>query len=470
MLETPVLFLIFNRPDLTEIVFEEIRKIQPKQLYVAADGPRADKDGEEEKCIETRKIIEKIDWDCEVKTLFRDKNIGLRKAVTEALDWFFDNEEMGIILEDDCVADSSFFTFCEEMLEYYRHDTRIMHIAGSNFQKGLWWGDGSYYFSKISAQCWGWATWRRAWKLNNPSMEGFDNFIKERIIFNLFDDEDFNNFWLKYYKDAYEKKISSWNAVWSYSIVTQNGLCVIPNKNLVANIGYREDSVHCKDSSNPDANISTSKIEKISHPSSIIPNKEADYYIIRNRLNLQKKNSVKPQIKYCIKPKSILYPESCINNIRGDISAISIGENTHIRGHLQIFAHGGHIKIGDYCYVGENTKIWSACKIEIGNYVLISHDVNIFDSTTHPIDPLERREHFKTIVTKGFPKQIDSLNERPVIIHDDVWICAKSIILAGVKIGEGSIVGAGSVVTKDVEPYTIVAGNPAKFIRKIEPK
>lgn len=163
---------------------------------------------------------------------------------------------------------------------------------------------------------------------------------------------------------------------------------------------------------------------------------------------------------------TVIYPSAILDNIQGDKALIKVGANSHVLGQLLIFAHGGEIEIGDDCYIGEHARVWSAKKIHIGNRVLISHNVNIFDSLTHPISATERHQQFLTIVTKGHPKKID-LSEDSVFIHDDVWIGAMSMVLKGVTIGEGAIVGAGSVVTKDVPPWTIVAGNPAQIIREI---
>lgn len=155
-----------------------------------------------------------------------------------------------------------------------------------------------------------------------------------------------------------------------------------------------------------------------------------------------------------------------IRNARGIDSCIRIGMNSFIAGELFVFAHGGEIELGDWCFVGESARVWSACKITIGHRVLISHNVNIFDSLTHPISATERHLQFKEIIQQGHPYTID-LNERPVEISDDVWIGANSCILSGVHIGAGAIVGAGSVVTKDISPHTIVAGNPARIIREL---
>ncbi len=169
---------------------------------------------------------------------------------------------------------------------------------------------------------------------------------------------------------------------------------------------------------------------------------------------------------YTIGDNSSLFPESIIQNFQKSSNGIRIGNFVSIRGELLLFAHGGEIVIGDYCYIGAGTKIWSAKKISIGNRVLIAHNVNIFDNDTHPQNPNARHNHYKEIITSGHPHHIN-LNECEVTIHDDVWIGCQSIILKGITIGEGAIVGAGSVVTKDVPPYTIVAGNPAKIIREI---
>jgi len=166
--------------------------------------------------------------------------------------------------------------------------------------------------------------------------------------------------------------------------------------------------------------------------------------------------------------KAVLHSTATVRNIRNQRHAIRVGNNTHLKGELLTFAHGGEISIGEYCYVGEQSHIWSAAHISIGDRVLISHNVNIFDSLTHPVNPRERHRHYREIITSGHPVSID-LGEAPVCIRNDVWIGCLSIVLGGVTIGEGAIVGAGSVVSKDVPPFTIVAGNPAKFVRELSP-
>lgn len=156
-----------------------------------------------------------------------------------------------------------------------------------------------------------------------------------------------------------------------------------------------------------------------------------------------------------------------IRNIRGNNEHISVASHSLIAGELLVFAHGGSIAIGDWCYVGEGARIWSASAIHIGNRVMISHNVNIFDNLTHPLSAILRHKHFHHIATLGHPSHID-LGERPVKIGHDAWIAAGATVLRGVTIGEGAIVGAGSVVSHDVAPWTVVAGNPARVISRLE--
>ena len=163
---------------------------------------------------------------------------------------------------------------------------------------------------------------------------------------------------------------------------------------------------------------------------------------------------------------AVLHKTARIINGRNSRESITIGAFTHVKGELLTFGHGGKITIGDYCYIGEHSNIWSALSIGIGDRVLIAHNVNIFDNLTHPINPKARHEQYKRIITSGHPEHLD-LSESPVVIENDAWIGCMSIVLKGITIGEGAIVGAGSVVTKPIPPYSIVAGNPAQIVREI---
>ncbi|MGZ3767752.1 MAG: hypothetical protein ACXVA2_24025, partial [Mucilaginibacter sp.] len=244
-LNTPVLFVVFNRPETTSLVFEAIRDAQPKYLYIASDGPRLNNDSDAEKCQIVRKIVANITWDCEVKTLFREENLGCGLGPVSAYDWFFKNEEEGIILEDDCLPDPSFFRYCQELLEKYRCDTRVMHISGSNFQKG-WQNDHdySYYFSSYPHE-WGWATWRRAWQLYDFGVERYPELIKKKYFKNYFGSLAERNYRLAKIKRSYNNpKANWWDYQWSFALFVNSGLSVIPNVNLIENIGFGSEATH----------------------------------------------------------------------------------------------------------------------------------------------------------------------------------------------------------------------------------
>lgn len=242
-MKKPVLFLIFNRPDTTKKVFESIREYQPKELYIAADGPRLEREGEKELCEETRKITEKIDWNCKVKTLFREKNLGCRDAVSSAITWFFENVEDGIILEDDCLPNQSFFRFCEEMLDKYKDNEKIMHIGGNNFQLGKYRPEADYYFSKLN-HVWGWATWKDSWFKYDNEMKDLENFIKDKKIETIFKNKKIRKNWINNFIKTKDREINTWDYIWTYSIWNENGLAILPSVNLVQNIGFDSRSTH----------------------------------------------------------------------------------------------------------------------------------------------------------------------------------------------------------------------------------
>lgn len=283
MFQTPILFLIFNRPDTTKIVFDRIKELKPKYLYVAADGARKNREGEEALCKQTRAII-KIDWNCEVKTLFRNENLGCGTAVSEAITWFFNEVEQGIIIEDDCLPDVTFFFYCEILLEYYKNNNRIMHIGGTNSQFGNKRGDGSYYFSKYP-HIWGWATWKRAWSYYKYSFTKRE----EEKLNNAITYYSLNKKEIEYWKSNWSvlnshDKIDTWDIQWTFSCWFNEGITIVPNKNLVSNIGFNKNATHTKEDSKL-ANLPTETITNIIHPKKILINKEADLFTF-NKYNL----------------------------------------------------------------------------------------------------------------------------------------------------------------------------------------
>ncbi len=277
----PILFLVFNRPDETRRVFETIRRARPKQLFVAADGPRADRENEFESCREVREIINNIDWDCELKTFFRDQNLGCGLAVSGAITWFFEHVEQGIILEDDCLPNESFFTFCSELLTRYESNEKVMHISGNNFQNGLWRGDGSYYFSQF-AHIWGWATWKRAWVQYDLDLKKFPDFRKKKIISKIIKDKKQAKFWLNIFEAGFIKSVDTWDYAWSFAFFSNNGYAILPNRNLVSNIGFGINATHTVEKDIKLEKLEIFKLDELIHPSELKINKEADKYTFEN--------------------------------------------------------------------------------------------------------------------------------------------------------------------------------------------
>ena len=274
-LNTAVLFLVFNRLDTTKQVFEAIRESRPPRLYIAADGARKAKAGEEQKVKEIREyVISNVDWECEVETLFREQNLGCKIAVSGAIDWFFENEEMGIILEDDCLPSQSFFWFCEELLERYKEDMRVGQISGDNFQKGVKRGESDYYFS-IYNHIWGWATWRDRWKEYDVSLAGMEDV---EFLWQVFNDTDEKKYWEKIFYKMKNNQIDTWDYQWSFALWNVKMLTITPNINLVKNIGFGVDATHTK-LETKFSNLKTSNIIVSSHPRKVVRNYEADRYI-----------------------------------------------------------------------------------------------------------------------------------------------------------------------------------------------
>jgi hypothetical protein len=270
MLNTPVLFLIFNRPDTTQQVFNEIRKAQPSQLFVAADGPRKERSNESILCEKTREIINQVDWDCKVFTRFQDENLGCKHAVSSAIDWFFSNVDEGIILEDDCVPDTSFFPFCQQLLQKYRDDQRVMMISGMNYLYNNIEMDESYFFSRYYP-IWGWATWRRAWSLYDLSMSDWPNCNSQNFLKNIYCHTKIASLLHNMFQKAYFNKIDTWDIQWVFACVINSGLAICPKYNLISNIGVtgsHADKV-CRFHYMP---VKSLEVTNIWHPHHVIPN------------------------------------------------------------------------------------------------------------------------------------------------------------------------------------------------------
>ena len=271
---TPVLFLIFNRSDTASCVFEKIRQAKPSRLYVAGDGPREGYN-EEEKVAKVREIATRVDWDCEVITLFRDKNLGCKNGVSGAINWFFEYEEQGIILEDDCLPHRDFFNFCENLLDRYAKDKRVSVITGNNFQNKKWRGNASYYFSKYN-HVWGWATWRRAWIHYDGDIKFWPRWRNSKAWLNHTPNKVERKYWRNIFDRVYEGQIDTWDYSWTASTWCKGGLTATPNVNLVSNIGFGDHATHTKDKNSKFSNMSVNSLGNLTHPKKVERNYLAD--------------------------------------------------------------------------------------------------------------------------------------------------------------------------------------------------
>jgi hypothetical protein len=278
MLETPVALIIFNRPDTTARVFAEIAKTKPRHLLVIADGPRADRPGETERCAATRAVIEGVDWKCDVSTNFSEVNLGCGRRVSTGIGWVFEQVEEAIVLEDDCVPHPTFFRFCEEMLQRYRDDERVMHVGAGGFQFGRTQRPFSYFFSK-HCPVWGWASWRRAWRHYDVALGLWPMLRDTAWLRDILDDEQVIEHWRRVLDLAHASidNVNTWDFQWTFACWAQNGLSVLPHRTLVSNVGFRDDATHTRTASDPLGNISTTEmIFPLRHPPYVLRDQEAD--------------------------------------------------------------------------------------------------------------------------------------------------------------------------------------------------
>lgn len=289
---SPILFLVFNRPDTTSVVFQAIRAARPKRLYVAADGPRASRAGEAALCEEVRRIATAVDWPCELKILMRAENLGCKLAVSSAIDWYFEQEPEGIILEDDCVPDPTFFTYCDELLERYRDDLHVMCISGANFISAEWTPEESYYFSRY-VHIWGWASWRRAWAHYDVKMSDWQSGGRRELIAQWFPaDRRAQDTWASIFDRVAAGKIDTWDYQWVYACWRHAGLSCMPRGNLIRNIGFGLDATHTTSPESKLANLPVTALEMpMRHPVHVRADDSADRWASRHLFGIDELDS-----------------------------------------------------------------------------------------------------------------------------------------------------------------------------------
>jgi hypothetical protein len=293
---TPIALIIFNRPDLAQRVFAEIRKVRPEKLLVIADAPRPNREDDIENCALVRNMIETIDWGCEVIKNYSPIHLGCGRRPATGIDWIFSLVEEAIILEDDCLPHPTFFPYCQELLKRYSDDRRIMSISGNNFQYGRRRTADSYYFSRYTQTC-GWATWKRAWQHYDFDMKIWPEVRNGQWLFDIFGSMQvvahnhqpqfemtggmrIAQYWHRMFEAAYQKKIDAWDFQFAFASFLQSGLHILPNLNLISNIGYGPEGTHTKNMESPLANIPVEAMGfPLRHPPFIIRDAWADAFL-----------------------------------------------------------------------------------------------------------------------------------------------------------------------------------------------
>jgi hypothetical protein len=243
-LKTAVMFLFFRRPEPTARVFERIREARPPKLYLIADGPRPEVADDEPLAEATRAVVERVDWPCEVIRDYSERNLGMQRRTVTGIDLILEQEGEGIILEDDCLPHPTFFRWCEEMLDRYRDDERVMHISGSQLLPRASGNGASYYFSRY-VHVWGWATWQRAWAwYDNDLTDWHSKSEKEREaqLRRMYDEESERRYWRYVWNNS--ERIDTWDSLWSYVVQSRGLLAANPNTNLISNIGFGDEATN----------------------------------------------------------------------------------------------------------------------------------------------------------------------------------------------------------------------------------
>ena len=273
--DVPVLLLTWRRLNTTRLLIEALRPLAPTQLYVASDGPR--NAAESVQVQATRELIAReVDWPCVLETRYVDYTQGCQLGPSSAISWFFDQEEEGIVLEDDCIPHPDFFSFCQTLLERYRFDTRIWCISGDNFQDGHWRGEASYYFSRYN-HCWGWASWRRCWRHYAQHAEIWQTVSASPSLQQaMFEDPLERRYWIEIWAKLFDQGVpDSWAYRWSLVCMANSGLTALPNRNLVTNIGFGEEATH---TAGQEVSVALEGLSRLKHPLLACRDAQADAY------------------------------------------------------------------------------------------------------------------------------------------------------------------------------------------------
>lgn len=498
----PIVLFVYNRPWHTQQTVEALKKndlADQSELFIYSDGA---KKNDEVKVHEVRTYLKTIDGFQNITIIEREKNYGIEENVICGITEIINRFGIIIVLEDDIVTSNYFLRFINDGLIKYKNEKNIYSINGYMFPI-----DTERYdaiLSNLGTSAWGWGTWNDRWLQFENTMDNMKDIqsnpdLKYRFNFGGY---------------GYTKlsELETWDIKWYYTVFLRNGLGLFPTKSLTLNIGFdgtgihytekydikqiltdkpidiiKKNTIDCEYNAliytyyrDNFSNVNTTRTQKarinsFSKSKQIIQRTLNDFILkildINKLFHIFYENSRRRNLsEITIGKGAFLHNEVVINNFQNDPTKIVIGENTHVRGNLLIFGYGGKIEIGNWSYIGDYSRIWSGESIEIGNHVLIAHNVNIVDNTVHEMEHDIRAQRYQDLIKTGQPKTKSSIRSAPIKIEDHVWINPNSIILKGVNIGEGAIVAAGAVVTKDVPKFTMVGGNPAVVIKKLKTK
>ena len=268
--KSPILLLNYNRPTKTKFSAQAVIKSNPPKVYLFCDGPKATVPKDADKVARVRQLLLDTTVGTESKCLFLEENLGCRNGVNKAIDWFFENEEEGIIIEDDCICSLSFFRYCDELLERYRTDRRVGQISGFNGLGEFCESDASYHFSSFGS-VWGWASWRRAWEVHDKEMESFSEVLNSGKLRHAFSDPAEYRSRLSTLEKTHAGLIDTWDMQWVYTRIINRFLVAIPEVNLVFNSGFDMEATHTKDRRSLLVKESHDIKFPLRHPNTFIP-------------------------------------------------------------------------------------------------------------------------------------------------------------------------------------------------------
>jgi acetyltransferase-like isoleucine patch superfamily enzyme len=503
---TPVAFFAYNRPAHANRALRALaacEELAECDLFFYADGA---KDSAVAPAVQaTREVLRRWAADLKAELVEQPRNLGLAPSIAAGVGDLCARYGRVVVIEDDLVVSPGFLRYMRAALDRYEDDERVMQVGGFTISPPTGWQADAFFLPVTTT--WGWATWDRAWR--HFSWEPRDRQAAAADIEwkRLFDLDGAANF-TGMLEDRLAGRNSSWGILWWYAVSRRRGLVLYPTHSLVWNGGFDGTGEHCGtddflaqgDASGyllsrlpatlalPDVGFRREHLEQLesflrsrSTPSPApaaqgshsMPTSRGFRTRVRSRLDGLRRRAIRwlarqleaekgggpVKERFCaLGTGAQLLPESEINNFSGGPETIQVGANSYVRGRLLTYGHGGRIRIGEWCYIGLRTEIWSMESVEIGDRVLIAHDCNIHDGTAHSADPVERHQHFRHIIQKGHPTTkagMPGVFSAPVVIEDDVWVSFGVTILRGVRIGRGSIIAAGSIVTQDVPPNTV---------------